>query len=142
MSIEKRGAVIGGAAAFVISMVVFARTLTVTVPFWDSGEFIAVSHILGIPHPPGTPFYVILGRLASLVLPWPTVAQRVNALSALSSANAVALTFLVTLKFIRLCQKAPRTTLDEIIAWIGAMTGALMLAFSDNFWENATEAEV
>ncbi len=142
MGLEKRGAAVGAAAVFATSLAVYARTLTPTVPFWDSGEFIAVSHILGIPHPPGTPFYVILGRLASLVLPWPTVAQRVNGLSALASALAVALTFLVTLKLIRLCQRAPRSTADEVLAWAGAAAGSLMLAFSDTFWENATEAEV
>ena len=70
------------ALVFLITASVYLATLTPTVPFWDAGEFIACSYILGIPHPPGTPLYVLLGRVATLV-PWATVAQRINALSRL-----------------------------------------------------------
>jgi len=128
-------------AVFLITAVVYFTTLTPTVPFWDSGEFIAVSYILGIPHPPGTPFYVLLGRIATLV-PWATVAQRVNGLSALSSALAVWLTFLTALKLVRLAQGRERKPSDEWIALAAAFCGALLLAFSDSFWENSIEAEV
>jgi tetratricopeptide (TPR) repeat protein len=144
------------ALVFLGSAFVFLTTLTPTVPFWDSGEFIAVSKILGIPHPPGTPLYVLLGRLVSMV-PWATVAQRLNGFSAVSSALAVMLTYLTALRLIRLAQgraqggedvAAPSagekpTWFDaETLAQIGAVTAALLLAFSDNFWENAIEAEV
>jgi hypothetical protein len=126
---------------FLAAAGVYLVTLAPTVPFWDSGEFIAVSYILGIPHPPGTPFYVLLGRIATLV-PWATVAQRVNALSAIAAALAVMFTYLCGLKLIRLAQGAARSTSDDWIAHVGAGTGALMLAFSDSFWENSIEAEV
>jgi hypothetical protein len=149
----------------VAALAVYLRTLSPTVPFWDAGEFIAVSKILGIPHPPGTPFYVLLGRLATLV-PIASVAQRVNGLSALVSALAVMLTYLTTLRLIRLAQRrgwgvtvataegaaasAPvagdggllRALRADWLAHLGAVVAALMLAWSDNFWENATEAEV
>src|SRR2546425_9800398 len=125
-----------GLFAFGVAAAVFLTTLTPTVPFWDSGEFIAVSYILGIPHPPGTPFYVMLGRLATMV-PIASIAQRVNGLSALSSALAVLFTYLVTLRLIRLAQGPERRPVDEWIAVAGAATGALLLAFSDNFWENS-----
>jgi len=42
---------------------VYTLTVTPSIPFWDSGEYIATSFILGIPHPPGTPLYVLIGRL-------------------------------------------------------------------------------
>src|SRR5262249_58025216 len=126
---------------FLAAGVVYFATLAPTVPFWDSGEFIAVSYILGIPHPPGTPFYVLLGRLATLI-PFATVAQRVNAVSAVASAFTVMLTYLCGLKIIRLAQGAGRERADDWIAHVGAATGALMFAFSDSFWENSIEAEV
>ena len=91
---EKRAAVWVGLAVFLWAATVYFITLTPTVPFWDSGEFIAVSKILGVPHPPGTPFYVLIGRMATLV-PIASIAQRVNGLSALASALAVLVTFLL-----------------------------------------------
>jgi hypothetical protein len=93
MTPNKRVVVAVGLLTFLWAVFVFLRTLTPTVPFWDSGEFIAVSYILGIPHPPGTPFYVMLGRLATMV-PWATIAQRVNAVSAIASALTVLITFI------------------------------------------------
>ncbi|HET7225157.1 MAG TPA: DUF2723 domain-containing protein [Candidatus Eisenbacteria bacterium] len=137
----RRSAWIVGALVLLVSFGVFLRTLTPTVPFWDSGEFIAVANILGIPHPPGTPFYVIIARLFAM-LPFATIAQRVNSLSALASALAVLLTYLTTLRLIRLTQGENRTGVQEGVAQAGAVVAALMLAFSDNFWENAIEAEV
>ncbi|TMQ70991.1 MAG: DUF2723 domain-containing protein [Candidatus Eisenbacteria bacterium] len=141
MDLTKRVALWVSLVVFLIAATVYFITLTPTVPFWDSGEFIAVSYILGIPHPPGTPFYVMLGRLATMV-PIASIAQRVNGLSALSSAFAVLFTYLVTLRLIRLAQGSERRPVDEWIAVAGAATGALLLAFSDNFWENSIEAEV
>jgi hypothetical protein len=120
---------------------VYLLTLTPTVPFWDSGEFIAVAKILGVPHPPGTPFYVLLARIATLV-PWASVAQRVNALSAISAALTVWLTYLTSLRLVRLAQGPERQPWHEWVAVAAAGVGALMLAFSDAFWENSVEAEV
>ncbi|MEK7824545.1 MAG: DUF2723 domain-containing protein, partial [Candidatus Eisenbacteria bacterium] len=141
MDLTKRAALGVSLVVFLIAAAVYFITLTPTVPFWDSGEYIAVSYILGIPHPPGTPFYVLLGRIATMV-PWATVAQRVNGLSALAAAIAVLLTYLTGLKLIHLVQGPERRRSDEWIAVAGAFAGALLLAFSDSFWENAIEAEV
>src|SRR6058998_4274415 len=88
------------ALVWLTAATVYMITLAPTVPFWDAGEFIACSYILGIPHPPGTPLYVLLGRVATLV-PWASVAQRVNGLSALAAALTVLVTYFTGLKLIQ-----------------------------------------
>ncbi len=137
----QRPAALISVLVLLLSAAAYLLTLTPTVPFWDSGEFIAVATILGVPHPPGTPFYVLLGRIATLV-PWASIAQRVNALSAVAAALTVWLTYLTTLRLIRLAQGDDRKPWQEWVAILSAAVGALLLAFSDVFWENSIEAEV
>jgi hypothetical protein len=120
---------------------VYFITMFPSVPFWDAGEFIAVSKILGIPHPPGTPFYVLIGRIATMV-PLGSIAQRINGLSAVSAALACVITYLTIVRLVRISMGRERTNANEWIAHAGGVFGALMLAFSDSFWENSIEAEV
>ena len=86
-------AVIAAAAIFLLYVV----TLAPTTAFWDTSEYIATGYILGIPHPPGNPLFVVLARvwivlLSPLGLP---VAVRVNLLAAFTSAAAGGFFFLV-----------------------------------------------
>ena len=131
------------AFVFLSTLAVYATGVTPSIPFWDSGEFIATSHLLGIPHPPGTPLYVLIGRLFAM-LPFGNVEWQVNFLSALASALAVFFTFLVGVRFMRIAQarKHERTVSDEIIAWTVGAVAAFFVAFSNTFWESAIEAEV
>ena len=69
-------------------------TLAPTTAMWDASEYITAAYTLGIPHPPGNPLFVLLGRVASLV-PLGSVALRINALAAACSAASAALWFLV-----------------------------------------------
>ncbi|HVG43618.1 MAG TPA: hypothetical protein VM890_02775, partial [Longimicrobium sp.] len=40
-------------AAALAVFALYAFTLAPTTAFWDTSEYIATSHIMGIPHPPG-----------------------------------------------------------------------------------------
>jgi hypothetical protein len=84
-------------AAGIVALVVLAlyvMTLAPTTAMWDASEYITAAYVLGIPHPPGNPLFVLLGRVATLV-PFGSVAVRVNLLAALSSAVAAGIWFLV-----------------------------------------------
>ena len=70
-------------------------SLAPTVTFWDAGEFIAASRILGIPHPPGTPLFVMLGHVWGTVVPIGEYAFRLNLMSAFFSSLAAGALFLV-----------------------------------------------
>ena len=121
---------------FAIVLAAYIETMPLTTPFWDAGEFIATSYILGIPHPPGTPLYVLLGRVSSL-FPFANVATRINFLSVLSSALAVLFTFLVTVRLAKMSFKVQGWK-----AWLAGIVAGFFMAFSNTFWENGTEAEV
>ncbi|KPJ60018.1 MAG: hypothetical protein AMJ46_08785 [Latescibacteria bacterium DG_63] len=121
---------------FVITLAVYIETLALTTPFWDGGEFVAVSYILGVPHPPGTPLYTLIGRFFT-VFPFASVATRVNFISALSSALAVLFTFLVTVRLAKMTFRV-----QEWKAWLAGLVSSFLMAFSNTFWWNGTEAEV
>ncbi|MFH1143118.1 MAG: DUF2723 domain-containing protein [Candidatus Eisenbacteria bacterium] len=158
----------GAVAVFTVVQTVYLLTMTLSCPFWDSGEFIATSNVLGIPHPPGTPLYVLIGRVFALI-PFGQIAARVNFLSAFSSALTALFSYLIIVNLARRRVRrpgeaggsprprdaserrpgdagpAPRRPEDSIDRWIalaGGVAGAFFIAFSRTFWENATEAEV
>src|ERR671917_1532040 len=68
---------IAAAAVFALYLV----TLAPSAAMWDAGEYVAAAYRLGIPHPPGNPFFVLLGRVASLAPIAPNVAMRLNVLT-------------------------------------------------------------
>ena len=128
---------------FTFALVLYALTVAPTVSFWDPGERIAVSNTLQIPHPPGAPFYMLIGRFFSMFVPTEYVALSINLISVLSSAFAVLFTYLIILQLIREW-RGPKSDWSpdvRIGAYVGAVVGALTLAVSDSFWFNAVEAE-
>ncbi|MBM3264917.1 MAG: DUF2723 domain-containing protein [candidate division Zixibacteria bacterium] len=134
--------IVCGIAGFLASLVVYVKTIAPTVPFWDGGEFIAASYILGVPHPPGSPLYILLGRLFS-VLPFGNIAWQVNFSSCLFSALTIVTVYAVAVKAMTLGRDTAKYAWGEALTiHCGALAGALMLAFSDTFWFNAVEAEV
>lgn len=120
---------------------VYLYTIAPTVSLWDCGEFIACAHILGVPHPPGTPFYVLLGRIFDILFPFREVAMRINFLSVLSGALAGAILYLVILKvFSRFKDNKNKEPLlgTHLIAAFSSI-GA---GFCFSVWDSSVEAEV
>jgi hypothetical protein len=129
---------IAGIAA-IIALITYFITVAPTVSFWDCGEFIASAYTLGIPHPPGRPFFIIFVRAVMILLQGvEEVAKRANYISAFASAATVYLTALLIWE---LLSKLTKNT-SKIIFSAAALSGALLLIFSDTFWFNAVEAEV
>jgi len=132
-------------SVFGYALVLYGLTVAPTTSLWDAGEFIASAHGLQVMHPPGSPFYMLLGRVAAMFVPAAHVALAVNLLSVLASAVTILLTYLIVVALIRRWQDADRPERTQAyvrIATIGGVIGACTLAVADSFWFNAVEAEV
>ena len=141
VNIEDRLNLYTGAAVFFLIFVVYLITISPTVSFWDSGEFIATSHILGVPHPPGTPFYVVLGRIFAMI-PGMESALGVNFMSAITGALACLFLYLITIKILLLWRGRPETLRDKVTLYASGASAALASAFAGSYWTNSIEAEV
>ena len=125
-----------------ISFTIYFFTMAPTVSYWDCGEFIATSFILGVPHPPGSPLYLLLGRIFSMIPTNPDIAFRVNIISPIVSAVACMLLYLIIVKIILHWRGKIKNNTDLLIVFGGALVGSLTFAFTDSHWFNAVEAEV
>ncbi len=127
------------AALVVLAGYVF--TLAPSVTFWDAGEFVASMKVLGIPHPPGTPLFILLGHVWGSALPFGEFAWRTNLLSALFSAGAAGFWFLLVHEV--LLKLAPGG--EPGVRWLrlaGAAAAAVLSGFSFTNWQNSNETEV
>jgi hypothetical protein len=124
---------------FAGSFIVYLLTQARTTLLWDAGEYITCSSILGIAHPPGNPFYILLGRFFVILfggaLPHAFV---VNMLSGIFSALAVMFTYLFTVKISTMWLSKK----EAHYAYLAGFIAAFYTAFSFTFWNNAVEAEV
>ncbi|MBU0473363.1 MAG: DUF2723 domain-containing protein [Bacteroidetes bacterium] len=128
---------------FLIAAATYFMTAQPSVSFWDCGEFIASSYSLQVPHPPGTPFFILIGRFLSMIPFAENIAFRVNTISILSSAFVILFVYLSAVKLIEnYNNKKYDSSLNQIGTYFSAAVGALSLAFADTFWFNAVEAEV
>ena len=88
----------------------------------DGTKFAFVGKVLGTPHAPGYPLYVVLSHLFSYV-PWGTLVYRMNGFSALLGGCAVALNYLLMRRL--------------EVGRMAATAAALALGFGDAFWSRA-----
>ncbi len=132
-------------AALAVSLVVllgYLVSLAPSVTFWDAGEFVASMKILGIPHPPGTPLFVMMGHVWGMLFPVGEFAFRTNLLSALFSSAGAGCWFLV------LQESAGRHLKDmeprgrAVLRTAAGAAGALIASFGFTQWLNSNETEV
>ena len=116
-------------AAGTTLLVVYLATLAPSVTLWDSGEFLAAIHSLGIPHPPGTPLYILIAHVWALLwAPLVGFAYSINMLSAVCTAFGCAL----------LANLFVRWTGDRLAAYTAAVCAGSM----SSVWLSANETEV
>jgi len=131
------------ALVFLGSFVVYAMTVQRTVPFWDCGEFIASANALGVPHPPGTPLFVLIGRLFSIIPFVTDVAYRINYISVISSAFTALFSYFLAVRIIRYFFNGDAASaISRWISYFGGVAAGFFVAFSETNWGNAVEAEV
>jgi hypothetical protein len=112
-------------------------TLAPTTAFWDTSEYIATAHILGIPHPPGNPLFVLLARAWELLLtPFGLpVAVRINLFSAFMSAGAAFFWFLVVHRILAFFTPA------ETVRRVGAFASIWVSGTAFTVWNQSNVNE-
>ena len=128
----------------IIACIVYLMTMEATGSFWDCGEFISSAIKVQIPHPPGAPLFILLGRIF-ILFAGANPALGVNTLSALGSGLSILFLFWTITHFGRkVYHKAEKDlTPPEIFTIMTAgAVGALAYTFSDSFWFSAVEGEV
>src|SRR5919205_3047770 len=94
--LDYRPSYLAAAIVSLLVLVLYLLTLAPSTAMWDTSEYIAAAYPLGLPHPPGNPLFVLVGRVFA-VLPIPgNIAVRINVLAALSSAISAGMWFLIT----------------------------------------------
>jgi len=137
-----------GWAVFAVALLTYFTTMEETASYWDCGEFIAVSYKLQVPHPPGAPLFLLMGRAFSFLSfgDVTKVAYWINFMSVLASAFTILFLFWSVTLFGRKLmgiKKDADITDSQLWTLMGAgLVGALTYTFSDSFWFSAVEAEV
>lgn len=130
------------AFVFLFSTIIYVMTVQPTFSFWDCGEFIACAYTLSVPHPPGAPFFTLMGKIFTMFPTAADIGLRVNYLSVISSSLCVLCLYLISTKVIKNWRGIPKSAYDVLLICGSSAIGALSYAFSDSFWFNALEGEV
>ena len=138
---------ISGWILFLISAVTYLLTVEPTVSFWDCGEFILSAWKLQVGHPPGAPFFLILGRVFTLFAfgDQTKAALMVNILSVLASAFTIMFLYWTIVHLVGKIIGEEAVKKNKSISFsiiCSGVIGALAYAFSDTFWFSAVEGEV
>ena len=135
-----------GWVAFIIAAFTYCSTIEPTASFWDCPEFITTAYKQEIGHPPGAPFFMLLGNFFTHFASDTTqVAKMVNTMSALLSAVCIMFLFWTITHLARkliISDWKEMTTAKMIAIEASGMVGALIYTWSDTFWFSAVEGEV
>lgn len=136
-----------GWAVFLAALATYVLTREARGSLWDTGEFIASAQKLQLPHPPGAPFFVLLGRFFIILFgdDGMTAASAVNFMSALASAATILFLFWSITHFARKMFVGAGEALNNhqlFTTMAAGVVGALAYTFSDSFWYSAVEGEV
>lgn len=138
---DKTNAVVAGIVT-IFAFIIYNITKAPSLSFWDCGEFIAAAHMLGIPHPPGTPLYIIVARIFSILPLSDDPSVRINLLSVIPSTFSVLFGYLALVRVFNLSLPDPNSLFAKIQKYTASTAGALLMAFSNTNWNNAVETEV
>ena len=141
----KKWNLILGWLAFLIAFITYSLTVEPTVSFWDAGEYILTSSKLQVGHPPGAPFFQMMGAFFSVFATDPTqIGLMINMMSATASAFTILFMFWsIVLLIKQVVKNDNESSKGQNAAILGAaFVGSLSFAFTDSFWFNAVETEV
>ena len=136
---------ITGWVVCLIACSVYIMTMEATGSIWDCGEFASCAYKLQVPHPPGAPLFVLIGRLFMAPFDPQHAATGINLMSALASGFTILFLFWSITHFARkiVTKNGATLTNEKIFTVMAAGTvGALAYTFSDSFWFSAVEGEV
>src|SRR4028119_1413294 len=138
---------ISGWIICMIACTVYLLTAEAGGSLWDCGEFVSTAYKLQVPHPPGAPLFVMIGRLFIILFGSnpQTAAKAVNVMSALMSGLTILFLFWTITHFAEKIVKNGNEVLhtNHIVSIMAAgAVGALAYTFSDSFWFSAVEGEV
>ncbi|MCU0328053.1 MAG: DUF2723 domain-containing protein [Chitinophagales bacterium] len=136
-----------GWLAFVIALVSYLLTMEKTGSLWDCGEFVSSAYKLQVPHPPGAPLFIIIGKVFSLFAFGRTeyVALMINSLSAVSTAFTTLFFYFSASMLLRIALKQKSEDLLASQGWfvvLSSFVGAMAATYLDSMWFNAIEGEV
>jgi len=131
----------------IIACAVYFFSREATGSFWDCGEFVSSAYKLQLPHPPGAPLFVLVGRFFIILFgnSPTTAAHAVNMMSAFASGFTILLLFWTITHFARkmFVTVGEEMTQQQLITVMSAgVVGAMAYCFSDSFWFSAVEGEV
>jgi len=132
---QERPPYLGALATFALVLLIYLLTLAPTTAFWDASEYIAAARVLGIPHPPGNPLFVILAHVFGLLPLAESYAARINLFAAVTSAGAAAFWFLVADRWLR------GIVPNRWARYGAALGGALVGATSWTVWNQSVVNE-